>query len=237
MSTTDIGSSTGYVPPLRRVRWHPCVRIIPSRFPPVDLFERVADPGDLASVHAIEALTNSRLRDDSGDMPLVTADDRVRGPGSSWIMAPFTHVYGPGGRFSTREFGAFYAARSLATAVAETRFHRERFLRATREPPMELGMRVLHTDLTARMHDVRGAARAHPELYRSDDYAAPQVLASQLREGGSNGVVYDSVRHDGGECVAVFRPRVLANCRQAEHLGYLWDGNSIASVYRKSLLE
>ena len=226
-----------YVPPLRRVRWQPCVRIIPSRFPPVDLFQRVADPSDLERVHAIEALTNARMRDDSGDMPLVPADDRVSGPGSEWIMAPFTHVFGPGGRFSTREFGAFYAARTLATAVAETRYHREQFLRATREPPMEIGMRALRTDLTARLHDVRGESGRHPELYRSDEYAAPQTLASRLREGGSNGIVYDSVRYQGGQCVAILRPRTLSNCRQAEHLGYLWDGNEITSVYRKSLLE
>lgn len=226
-----------YVPPLRRVRWHPCVRIIPSRFPAVDLFQRVADASDLERVHAIEALTNSRMRDDSGDMPLVPADDRASGPGSAWIMAPFTHVYGPGGRFSTREFGAFYAARSLDTAIAETRYHREQFLRATREPPMEIGMRALQTDLTAQLHDVRGESGRHSELYRSDDYTAPQALASRLREGGSNGVVYDSVRHDGGQCVAVFRPRTLSNCRPAEHLGYAWDGSEITSVYRKSLLE
>ncbi len=225
-----------YEPPLRRVRWQPCVRIIPSRFPQVDLFERVAEQSDLESVHAIEALTNSRLRDESGDMPLVTSDDRVSGPGSTWIMAPFTHVFGPGGRYSTREFGAFYAAKTLDTAVAETRYHRAQFLRATREPPMEIGMRVLHANLAARLHDLRDVEHVYPELHRSTDYSAPQMLATRLRAGGSQGVVYDSVRHEGGQCVAVFRPRALSNCRQAEHLGYLWDGNEITSVYRKSLL-
>lgn len=226
-----------FEPPLRRVRWHPCVRIIPSRFPAVNLFERVADDDDLASVHAVEALTNARVRDETGDMPLVAADDRVTGPGSSWIMAPFTYVFGPGGRYSTREFGAFYAAKSLTTAVAETRYHREQFLRATHEQPMEIGMRVLHTDLAARLHDVRGLKAQHAELYRPNDYAAPQVLATRLREGGSHGIVYDSVRHPGGQCVAVFRPRTLSNCRQAEHLGYVWDGDEIVSVYEKTLLE
>lgn len=236
VTATNTVSLADYEPPLRRVRWQPCVRIIPSRFPPIDLFERVAMPADLDSVHAIESLTNSRVRDENGDMPLVASDDRASGPGSTWIMAPFTHVYGPGGRFSTREFGAFYAAKTLATAVAETRYHRGQFLRATRQPPMEIGMRVLHTNLAARLHDVREAGEPYPELYRSSDYTAPQMLATRLRAQGSHGVVYDSVRHGGGQCVAVFRPRVLSNCRQAEHLGYHWDGNEIASVIRKSLL-
>jgi hypothetical protein len=49
-------------------------------------------------------------------------------------------------------------------------------------------------------------------------------------------VVYDSVRHPGGQCAAVFRPRLLSNGRQAEHLGYLWDGVRITAVVRKTLL-
>jgi hypothetical protein len=225
-----------FVPPVKRVRWMPCVRIIPSRFPPIDLFERVADPADLESVYAVEALTNARLRDEVGDLPLVPPEARVSGPGSSWIMAPFTHVHGPGGRFSTPEFGAYYTARRVETAIAETRYHRERFLRATREPPIEIGMRVLHADLSTRLHDLRGAAARHPAIYHDTDYSAGQRLAASLRAAGSFGVVYDSVRDPGGECAAVFVPRALANCRQAEHLGYLWDGSRIGAVVRKSLL-
>lgn len=222
--------------PEKRVRWTPCVRIIPTRFPPINLFQRVADADDLASVHAVEAMTNTRLRDANGDQPLVPAVDRVSGPGASWIMAPFTHVYGPGGRFSTREFGAYYAAKTLQTAIAETRYHRERFLRATMEPAIEIGMRVIHADLSAKLHDARGKGATRAELYDSENYAAPQALASVLREGGSAGVVYDSVRDVGGQCAAVFRPRTLTNCRQAEHLAYLWDGERIGAVVRKSLI-
>jgi hypothetical protein len=219
------------------VRWQPCVRIIPSRFPPIDLFERVADPADLEAVYAVEALTNTRLRDSAGELQLVPPADRVSGPGSSWLMAPFTHVHGPGGRFSTRDFGAYYAARTLATAIAETRYHRERFLRATRERPMELGMRILHADLAARLHDLRGAQAVYPALYDPDDYGASQAFAAKLRAAGSDGIAYDSVRHGGGQCVAVFRPRLLSRARQAGHLGYLWDGERIAHVVRKRLVE
>ena len=205
----DLVADDDFVPPTRRLRWAPSVRIIPSRFPPIDLFERVADPADLESVLAVEALTNARLRDEVGDLPLVEAEDRVSGPGASFIMAPFTHVYGPGGRYSTKDFGAYYTARSLRTAVAETRYHRERFLRATNEAPIEIGMRVLYADLSATLHDVRGKQQQHAALYESERYDAPQRLAARLRANGSHGVVYDSVRDNGGQCAAVFRPRVL----------------------------
>jgi hypothetical protein len=109
-------SASALVPPLRRVTWKPCRRIIPSRFPPIQLFERVADPADLDAVFAVEALTNTRIREELGELELLVPTDRVSGSGSSWIMAPFTHVSTPGGRFSTAAFDAHYASRKLGAA-------------------------------------------------------------------------------------------------------------------------
>ena len=225
-----------FVPPTEPVEWRPCIRIVPSRFPPIDLFERIADPHDFESLIAVESLTNARLRDEVGNLRLVPPDDRVSGAGSSWIMAPFTHVSPFGGRFSTSDFGAFYAARTLKTAVEETRYHRGNFLRATNEPPIEIDMRVLQADLAAVLHDVRGVRDTHPELYHSTDYSASQSLAARLRAEGSWGIAYQSVRDDGGECAAVLRPRALSHCKQAQHLAYVWDGSSIARIYQKSML-
>jgi hypothetical protein len=45
-----------------------------------------------------------------------------------------------------------------------------------------------------------------------------------LRASGSNGVLYRSVRHAGGECIACFRPLVVANVRLAGHFEYRWSG-------------
>ncbi len=125
------------------VIWLPCWRIIPSRFPPIDLFERVADPADLEAIVACETLTNDRIRDAVGELQLVPQQDRLSGRGTSHIMAAFTHLNPAGSRFSDGTFGVFYAAYTLDTAIAETRYHREQFLRATSEPPLELDMRVL----------------------------------------------------------------------------------------------
>lgn len=216
-----------------RVSWRPCFRIIPSRFPPIQLFERVADPADLEAVFAVEGMTNLRLRNEVGDLSLVAPDERVTGPGSSWLMAPFTHVSGQGGRFSTAHFGAYYAARRLDTAIAETRYHRARFLRATSEPPIDLDMRVLEATLTGTLHDVRGQQAEQPALYHRDDYGASQALATALRLAGSRGVLYDSVRHDTGECVAAFTPKVLSRCRQTRNLTYRWNGQTIDAIYEK----
>ena len=75
-----------------RVRWKPCYRIVASRFPPISLFEDVADPADLEAVYLIEAMTNDRLREEVGDLTLVPPEDRISGPGTSAIMAAFTHL-------------------------------------------------------------------------------------------------------------------------------------------------
>lgn len=219
--------------PLTPVCWRPCYRIVASRFPPIGLFERVADPADLDAVYMIEALTNDRLRDEVGDLALVPAQDRVAGPGSSAIMAAFTHINAAGDRFGDGTYGLFYAADRVATAVAETRHHRAAFLRATAEPAQELDMRVYAVDLDATLHDVRPLRNTRPEIYDPDRYAASQALARDLRDGGSDGILFYSVRDPDGQCVAVFRPRLLSNCRQERHLCYVWDGQSITTVYEK----
>jgi RES domain-containing protein len=221
------------LPERRRIRWRTSYRIIPSRFPPIDLFERVASAEDLAAVHELESLTNDRLRDMVGDIRLVPPAERVTGPGAGYVMAAFTHPAPAGARFNDRSFGAWYAARALDTAVAETKYHRVRFMRATREPAMELDMRVLEAELDAPLHDLRGRSEAYPALYDPDDYSASQRYGAALREAGSDGIAYDSVRHAGGQCVAIFRPRRVRSCRATLHLTYVWDGERIAHVYEK----
>ncbi len=212
---------------------HKTFRIIPSRFPPINLFERIADPGDLEAVYQIEMMTNPRLRDEAGDLSLVLPSDRISGPGASPIMAAFTHLNPDGSRFTAGHYGVYYAGSEIETAIAETKHHRTNFMLATNEPPMELDMRVYAAQLTGELHDIRGLQKKHPTLYHSTNYSASQAFADQIWIGGADGIAYTSVRRPGGECFAVFRPRLLSNCRQERHLCYVWDGASISMVYEK----
>jgi hypothetical protein len=222
--------------PRSSIRWATSYRVISSRFPPVSLFEEVADPGDLEAVYAVESLTNDRLRDQVGDLSLVAPEERVTGAGAGYVMASFTHISLEGGRFHDGNFGAYYAAADRATAVAETVYHSTRFLAFSHAPPQELDQRVLRARIEAEMHDLRGLRTALPAVYHLDDYTAGQQLARELRSAGSWGIAYDSVRHENGTCVAVLRPRAIRDCKQAEHLGYVWDGTRIALVYEKRIL-
>lgn len=220
-------------PSVIAVRWQSCYRIVPSRFPPIELFEQVADPEDLDALFVVEAMTNDRIREQVGALQLVELEDRVSGPGSSPIMAAFTHLNPEGSRFTDGSYGVFYVGKSLEAAVAETRYHRSRFLAATEEPAQEVDMRVYAVDLAADLHDIRPMRASEPDYYHATAYAASQGLASRLRSGGSEGVVYASVRLDGGECAAVFKPRLLSNCRQERHLCYVWNGREISAIYEK----
>ncbi len=218
--------------PLRRVRWRPSFRLIPSRFPPVGLYDDVADPADLDAVYAIEALTNERLRNELGRIELVPPADRLVGPGSTPIMAAFTHLNPDGSRFSDGTYGVYYAGESLDTAISEVGHHRARFLSYTREPALEVELRCIRSDIDARLHDLRGSQRK--DLYDPDDYTAAQAFGRSLRAANSNGIVYDSVRRRGGECIAVFKPKVMSSARQGPHITLVWDGQSITGWYKKS---
>ena len=223
--------------PQTRIAWKPCYRIISSRFPPLAVYENVADPADLEAVFIVESLTNDRLREEAGDLSLVPPEDRVSGPGTTAIMAAFTHLNAEGDRFTNGTFGVFYAARDIKTAVAETRHRREQFMARTNEPPQDLDMRVYAVDIDATLHDLRTANVSFAEFYSKTDYSQSQALAVKLRESGSGGIVYWSVREPGGECIAVFRPRLLSNCRQERHLCYVWDGKAVTMVYEKKELD
>ena len=215
------------LPPVKRIRWSHAYRIVPSRFPPIGVYDRIADPADLDAIFAIEALTNPRLREEAGVLKLVPKEHRISGPGATPVMAAFTHLNPEGSRFSDGTWGVFYAAHSVATAVEETVYHRERFLAATAEPACDIQMRCYRTSVDSKLHDIRGG---WPDVHAPDSYAASIALARELRAADSNGIVYDSARHQGGECLAAFYPDVVARCVQAQHLIYRWDGQHIAMV-------
>ncbi|MSQ99158.1 MAG: RES domain-containing protein [Xanthomonadales bacterium] len=214
------------------VEWRKSARIVPSRYPPAGVFERVADARDLEAVLAVEGLTNDRLRDELGEIQLVPQEDRISGAGTTPIMSAFTHPNPDGSRFSDGSFGVYYAGESLETAIAESCFHRERFLSFSSEPPIRLQMRTYYARVGGGFHDLRGAQKTHPEWFNPDParYGASQALGAVLKAGGSNGVVYRSVRRPAGECLAVFRPHLISPVTQGPHFEYIWNGRAIADV-------
>jgi RES domain-containing protein len=208
------------------VEWHPAVRIVSARRAPEELFEGIASAEEARDLLAVVA---------AGRPARFEPGDAAVGEGAGWVMAAF--LQGGAARFNDESFGAFYAAREEATAIAETHFHYARFLAAAHEVYALIGVRVLLADVAARVADIRGRARSMPELYDPDPahYGRSQQWAGAQRAAGCDGVVYDSVRRKGGECVALFRPRLIARCRVGDRLAYEWNGRSIVATYQLAL--
>jgi RES domain-containing protein len=219
----------------RAAGWPSYTRLINSAFPPIDLFEDIADPADWALLAQAEQRTNPRLAASVGQLDLVPVERRVSGPGASYVMAPFVHCSPDRpGRFHDGSFGAFYAADVFQTALAETLHHMARFLGATAEAPGWIAaMRELVGTIERPLVDLRGDA--NPALLDPDDYGASQAFAREQRRSGADGIVYPSVRQPGGECIAAFWPDVVGIPKQARHLRYHWDGARIDYVRELSL--
>ena len=141
-----------------------------------------------------------------GEIALVPPEQRVSGPNATWVMAPFTHVNPKGSRFSDGSYGVYYAAAALETAIFETAYNFARISEDSEDPPRREPMRVLLGAAACTVHDVTSL----PDDERracldSNSYTASRRLGARLREGGSDGLYYPSVRHKDGRCIAVYR--------------------------------
>ncbi len=219
----------GATPPVSRVGWKGAVRIIRSLYPPIDLFEDIADPADWPLLLSAEQKTNPRLMANIGNLDLVPPGRRVAGPGATYLMAPFTHVSPDRpSRFSAGRFGVLYVGDRFETALFETIHHHQRFMAATEEAPgWTSQFREIVMDVDAALHDLRRDPAKWAESLQLDDYAPAQALGLRLREAGSDGVVYPSVRFPDGDCAGLFYPDCAANPVQARHLDYHWNGERV----------
>lgn len=222
--------------PLVQLRWERTHRLILSQYPPISLFEDIADPRDWELLAEAEAVTNPRIYEEIGNLALVPVERRVGGPGASCVMASFTHVTTDRpSRFSNGTYGAYYAAESVETAIHEHAFHMVRhYARTTEEPGWISQVRELVGTIDRQLTDIRegdNAALLDPD---PDHYAAPQSFAKAERDAGRDGIVYPSVRRAGGECFAAFWPDVVTIPVQGDHYAYHWNGQTIDYVKRQS---
>ena len=205
-------------------------RVILSRYPQIHLFERVSTPEDWEVLYAVESLTNPRLRDEVGDIRLVAPADRVYGDGASWIMAAFTHppVDGRGGRFN-HDFGIYYCSADESVAIAESSFHRARFLRGSRIEKTTQEMRVIRAHLgPATLHDVRHLKDT--AIYDPDNYDELQQAGYATQDRQELRCALSRVLDVEGECFGVMRPKVLSDAIHWRYLRYHFNQGEITDV-------
>jgi hypothetical protein len=212
-------------PPTSKLRLTGACRLVPSLYPSRGILDTVAAPTDLPLILDLETWSNDRISSEMGVLHRIPREEWVAGrPMASVVMAAFCHPRPTGGRFSSSERGAWYAANSQEAAHAEVVYHRTAELAEIGVFETRVQMRLYLADFHATFHDVRAAVPRNVPYHDPTSYAAPQALARRLLADGSNGVIYRSVRHTGSECLACFRPVLVANVRIAAHFEYRWEG-------------
>ncbi len=215
--------------PLAPGPWRDTCRLVPSLYPAVGILDAVAAPEDLPWIFELESWTNDRISAELGILHRIPQEEWVTGrPMASVIMAAFCHPRPGGGRFNGEDCGAWYAGRSLETAHAEVIYHRWREFEEIGVRDARVEMRLYLADFDCPFHDVR----QNPALHNPVSYAVSQAYARELLEAGSNGVLYRSVRHEGGECIACVRPARVKNVRPDAHFAYRWQGGGVPSIRR-----
>ena len=193
-------------------------RLIPNRF--FDDGESVLSrlglpPAQMGHLYQLDDVSNDRLAGEAGRLPGITVHELVFGvPYSHVVNAAFTHAQPDGSRFNAPDRGVWYASFSMKTAQAEVAFHYSKWLREIRWQEEETVVyREFLADFRADFHDLRSDPAAKKYL-RPDSYRESQRLGRQLLHKGSAGIVYPSVRHAGGTCIACFRPALVGNVRK-----------------------
>jgi len=213
-------------------------RLIPSKFPPVSLFDWADSPEELEQIARLEGLTNDRLLAEYGHINLVAREDWIGGEGSTPLMAAFTHIGKKNKtRFCDGSFGVYYAADTLLTAVKETVFHREIFYRASNEVACFISMREYIAKVHKPLIDITQKKYEHLLHPDPKQYKESQTFAADVRKNNAWGIYYPSVRREGSQCVAIFRPPALTIPKQGCHLEYVWDGARISEINKISKLQ
>jgi RES domain-containing protein len=174
------------------------------------------DLADLNALFELEGATNDRLLGEAGVLPGITVRELVFGLSYSHIVnAAFTHPNPAGSRFNGPERGAWYAAFARSTSELEVAYHRSKELQEINWQESETFTYVdFLADFRGQFHDIRNDPRFRNCL-DPDSYSKSRQLATRLLEQGSAGIVYPSVRHKSGTCIACFRPALVNNVRKA----------------------
>jgi RES domain-containing protein len=221
------GGRASALPSVSLVAWKNSSRLIPSKYsiPDESVLTNVAPDQELLdTAFELDNLTNDRLRAEQELLPGIGPHELVFGiPYASVINAAFTHAHPEGSRFNAPDRGAWYAARNVRTAMEEVAYHQAVALSETGIFEDEITYDEYLADFNGEFHDLRGGEGFRDYLSR-DSYIASQELAERLLADGSLGIVYPSVRHAGGECLACFRPALVSNVRKSTTYRFRWEG-------------
>ena len=211
------------------VRRNDTHRLIPSKFSNgrASGLRRIADDdAHLRDILDIDDATNDQRLGENNLLPGIGIHELVFGvPYYRIVNAAFCHAHPLGSRFNGPDRGAWYAAFELETAQAEIAFHKSVELAEVNWFEEQVSYDVYLADFSASFHDIRDDDR-FLDCLAPGSYEKSQDLADQLLDAASLGVVYPSVRKNGGTCIACFRPALVMNVRMTETCLFEWHGGA-----------
>jgi RES domain-containing protein len=224
-------------PPVRLLRQFDTHRLVPSRHGDTVLADLAADEADLQAVFDLDGATNDRLLAGQQPLPGIGVEELVHEvPHAAVVNAAFCHAHPLGGRFNGPDRGAWYAGFEFATAQAEVVFHKSVQLAEVGRFEDSVTYDDYIADFSASFHDLRSStrsnrpARGFSACLDPDTYVDSQALAERLVSEGSLGIVYPSVRREGGTCLACFRPALVGNVRRGKTYRFRWEGKPDPAV-------
>ncbi len=191
------------------------------------------DDRHLAALFELDAATNDRLLAQRGRALGIGPDELVSSvPHAVVINAAFTHPHPMGARFNGPDRGAWYVAFEAQTAHAEVAFHKSVELAEIGSPPESVTYDEYVADFNAEFHDLR-ETRGFRACLDPASYLESQALAAALLDAGALGLVYPSVRRDGGTCIACFRPALVSHVRPGHRWRFTWKGVGAPVIMRE----
>ena len=188
---------------------------------------------ELAGLAEIEGATSARLRAQERGIAGLRANELVYDvPHAHFINASFAYARPQRpNRFNGPNRGAWYAALAVATCLAEVGFHLTGMLADAGDYNAAVDYAEMLASMAGDFLDLRQAP-AHPALGAAIAAAYPlgNALADGARAAGLNGIVYPSVRHAGGTCVAALRPAAVQSVRQGAVYRMVWRGSPTPAI-------
>lgn len=201
--------------------------LIPSRFPPVDLYERLGPASERFT--KLEDMTNPRLLAKErliaqGKMQEDEASPSIQ----NWNHAPFTYTNPEGSWFFEPTVPCLEMSMERQTALAVSVRRREVFLGRTQEPPINLDMRMLVRRVKSRALDARQVDGAVDPLVRRK--IGKEIIERRSKDH-FDAVLFASPERPSGGRIAVLSGAVLGRAIQSDHYRYSWDGGRINRLY------
>ncbi len=221
------------LPPVFLLREFDTHRLIPSKYLPdgESVLAAIADDkAHLDVIFDLDNATNDRLQAENDLLPGIGIHELVFAvPNYRIINAAFTHAHPRGSRFNGPDRGAWYAGFELQTAQREVAWHKSVEYAEIDYWTDSITYDDFLADFDGIFHDIRGGA-GYEAYLAADSYVAAQGLAAELLNAGSLGLVYPSVRNEGGSCIACFRPAIVGNVRRDKRYRFTWAGDRVPRI-------